>query len=86
MKLLYAALGLLALGASTASAQYYDPRERRERGEYRYEERRRYGGEDCGAVRRSIYDLERMLRNGQAGGGTRAALGEARAKYYRSCR
>ena len=90
MKTLYAALGLLALGASTASAQFYDPRYGRERREYRYEERRgdyrESRGSECGEIRRAMFDLERLLRSGNAGGGTRIALGEAREKYARRCR
>ena len=75
MKHLFAALSLLALTASAASAQSYE----RERREYRY------NGGQCAEIRRSIYDLERMLRTGNAGGGTRTALYEARAKYARRC-
>ena len=83
MKTLIAAAALLAAGATVASAQYYP----RERGEYReYRERRLYGGNECGEIRRSIFELERSLRNGSAGGGTRPALYEARAKYARYCR
>ncbi len=82
MKYLFAALGILTLSASMASAQgYYG-----ERREYREREREyRYSGGQCAAIRRSIYDLERMLRSGNAGGGTRPALYEARAKYARRC-
>ena len=80
MKTLIAAAALLAVGTTIVSAQYYGG-ERRE-----YRERRVYGISECGEIRRSIFDLERSLRNGTAGGGTRPALYEARAKYARYCR
>lgn len=84
MKYLFAALGILTLSASMASAQgYYG--ERREYREREREREYRYSGGQCAAIRRSIYDLERMLRSGNAGGGTRPALYEARAKYARRC-
>ena len=80
MKILLATLGILTLTASVASAQYYD----RDRREYR-EREYRYGGGQCAEIRRSIAELERLLRTGRAGGGTRPALYEARAKYARRC-
>lgn len=80
MRILIAALGLLTIGSTMASAQDWRRYEER-----RYE-RRYYPREDCGHIRRSILILENMIRTGREGGGTRQSLSEQRAKYYRYCR
>lgn len=76
MKSLIAALGLLTIGTTMASAQDWR----------RYEDRRYYPRESCAHIRRSILILEDLIRTGREGGGTRASLAEQRAKYYRYCR
>ena len=82
-KTLIAAVGLLAIGATTASAQYRDEYRGRERGERRFEERHE---DRCRGLGNQVAELLALNRAGRANHDHRQALIRLKTDYDRNCR